>query len=115
MEKKLKELKLMDENDTIQKQVQGDYYSFGQNRGTYYFTEKAIIFFSGMAGSVTAVIPYEDVKEMKKCFVGPFIPTGIKLTVFDQQKGKNKKHKLSILGRKQWISYITEKTGVDLS
>ena len=52
---------------------------------------------------------------MKKCFVGPFIPTGIKLTVFDQQKGKNKKHKLSILGRKQWISYITEKTGVDLS
>ncbi len=36
-----------------------------------------------------------------------FIPTGIKLTVFDE-KNKNKNYKLSLLKRDKWIKYIEE-------
>ena len=108
MGKKLKELELLKEGDFIVEMVKGDYYSFGQNRGSYFFTNEALIFVSGF-GVTTAVLPYCNIKEIKKCFVGPFIPTGIKVTDFDEKKGKNKKHKLSVLGRKKWMEYLSQK------
>lgn len=112
-EKTLKEMDLLKEGDSIVEIVKGDYYSFGQNRGSYFFTNEALIFVSGF-GVTSVVLPYRNVKEIKKCFVGPFIPTGIKVTVFDEKKGKNKKHKLSLLGRKKWMEYLSQKTKVAL-
>lgn len=112
-EKVLREGDLMKEGDSIVESVKGDYYYLGQNRGTYFFTNKAVIFVSGFGGT-SAVLPYKNIKEIKKCFVGPFIPTGIKVTVFDEEKGKEKKHKLSLLSRQQWMDYLSNKSGVAL-
>lgn len=112
-EKALREMELLKEGDSIVEIVKGDYYSLGQNRGSYFFTNESLIFVSGF-GATTAVLPYRNVKEIKKCFVGPFIPTGVKVTVFDEKKGKDKKHKLSLLGRKKWMDYLSKQTGVAL-
>ncbi|MDE5777178.1 MAG: hypothetical protein K2I10_01505 [Lachnospiraceae bacterium] len=112
-EKVLREGDLMKEGDSIVESVKGDYYYLGQNRGTYFFTNEAVIFVSGFGGT-SAVLPYKNIKEIKKCFVGPFIPTGIKVTVFDEEKGKEKKHKLSLLSRQQWMDYLSNKSGVAL-
>ena len=107
----LRETELLKEGDSIVEYVKGDYWSFGQNRGRYFFTNESLIFISGFGGT-TAVMPYRNIKEIKKCFVGPFIPTGVKLTVFDEKKGKNKKHKLSLMGRKKWMEYLSKQSGV---
>lgn len=112
-EELLMERELMNEGDSIVEYVKGDYYSFGQNRGRYFFTNESLIFISGLGGTV-AVLPYRNIKEIKKCLVGPFIPTGVKVTVFDEEKGKNKKHKLSLLGRKKWMEYLSQQSGVAL-
>lgn len=109
----LRETELLKEDDSIVECVKGDYWSFGQNRGRFFFTNELLIFISGFGGT-TAVLPYRNIKEIKKCFVGPFIPTGVKVTVYDEQKGKNKKHKLSLLGRKKWMEYLSKQSGVAL-
>ena len=109
----LREREVMKEGDAIVEYVKGDYYSLGQNRGRYFFTNESLIFVGGF-GVTIAVLPYRNIKEIKKCFVGPFIPTGVKVTVFDEKKGKNKKHKLSLLGRKKWMEYLSKQSGVAL-
>ena len=85
---------------------------FEQKRGNYFFTKDAVIFVSGY-GVNNVVMPYKNMKEMKKCFVGPFIPTGIKLSVVDE-KGKIKKHKLSVMKRGNWMEYIAKRAGLPL-
>lgn len=109
----LREREVMKEGDAIVEYVKGDYYSLGQNRGRYFFTNESLIFVGGF-GVTIAVLPYRNIKEIKKCFVGPFIPTGVRVTVFDEKKGKNKKHKLSLLGRKKWMEYLSKQSGVAL-
>ena len=84
-EKVLREGDLMKEGDSIVESVKGDYYYLGQNRGTYFFTNEAVIFVSGFGGT-SAVLPYKNIKEIKKCFVGPFIPTGIKKEKLQKKK-----------------------------
>lgn len=54
-------------------------------------------------GVTTVVLPYRNVKEIKKCFVGPFIPTGVKVTVFDEKKEKTRsKNYLCWEGKSGW-------------
>lgn len=36
-EQTLKEMNLLKEGDSIVEEVKGDYYSFGQNRGRYFY------------------------------------------------------------------------------
>lgn len=107
----LKEYDLIKEGESIEEHTAGDYYTLlDQKRGNYFFTQEAVIFVSGY-GFNNVVMPYKDIKEMKKCFVGPFIPTGIKLSVINE-KGKLKKHKLSVLKRASWMEYIAKRAGI---
>lgn len=112
-EETLKSYNLIKEGETIEEHTKGDYYTFfEQKRGNYFFTKDAVIFVSGY-GVNNVVMPYKNMKEMKKCFVGPFIPTGIKLSVVDE-KGKIKKHKLSVMKRGNWMEYIAKRAGLPL-
>ena len=112
-ESTLIELKLMNQGDSIEENIQGDYWTFtGQTRGNYFFTKEKMIFISGW-GIESFAIPYSDIKEIKKCMISLFIPTGIKLTVFDQNKGKEKKYKCSVLKRNDWIEFLSKKSGID--
>lgn len=113
IEKNLKEGKLIDEDDSIIEVEKGDYWEkflfFNmQTRGFYYFTKKAIVFIGGALGNTQFVVNYKNIKEIKKCNVAFFIPTAIKLTVYDEKKNKNKKYKLSLLKRDKWINFIEE-------
>lgn len=113
IEKNLKEGKLIDEDDSIIEVEKGDYWEkflfFNmQTRGYYYFTKKSIIFIGGALGNTQFVVNYKNIKEIKKCNVAFFIPTAIKLTVYDEKKNKNKKYKLSLLKRDKWINFIEE-------
>ncbi|MCR5049405.1 MAG: hypothetical protein K6A37_10670 [Saccharofermentans sp.] len=38
--------------------------------------------------------------------VGPFIPTGIRITFYDEKKGKDRKYKMSVMGRAKWLSFL---------
>ena len=40
------------------------------------------------------------------------MPTGIKLEVFDEEKGKLKKYKMSVLKRDKWVEYIKNKANL---
>ena len=100
------------ENEVVEKEVKGDYWSgfFGllisQTRGAYAFTNERIVFRGGFA--TTKEIEYKEIESIKKCNVGSFvlriIPTGILV------KTKNgKKHYLSVLGRKDILSFLEGK------
>ena len=113
IEETLKEGKLIDNDESVIKVEKGDYWEKflifnSQVRGYYYFTQKRIIFFGGLAGSTQWNVKYKDIVDLKKCNVGLFIPTGIKLTYFNEKKNKNKSYKLSLLKRENWINFIKE-------
>ena len=63
----------------------------------------------GALSSTLFNIRYKDIKEIKKCNVSLFIPSGIKITVFDEKKNKDKTYKLSILKRDMWIKFINDR------
>jgi len=114
IEKNLKDNKLMDKDDSVIIVEKGDYWEkvlfFNmQTRGFYYFTNKAIVFIGGALGNTQFKVKYKNIKEIKKCNVAFFIPTAIKLTVFNEKKNKNKKYKLSLLKRDKWINFIEQK------
>jgi len=115
-ENNLKELNLLEAGEVIEEYVKGDYWEFlgGQTRGQYLFTSQKVIFISGY-GFKQVVIKYSDIKEIKKCMIGPFIPTGIKLTVFNEEKGKNVKHKFSLMKRNDWMNLLASKSGVSVN
>lgn len=113
-EETLRELDLIGTEEKIEEHTAGDYWSFtGQVRGNYFFTKDKMIFISGF-GLENFVIPYKNIKAIKKCMISLFIPTGIKVTVFDEQKGKDKKYKCSVMKRNDWIEYLSQKSGVIL-
>ncbi len=110
-EETLRELELLTDGETIEDHTAGDLWSWtGQTRGNYFFTKDKLIFVSGF-GFENLVIKYNDIKAIKKCFVGPLIPTGIKVTALNE-KGKEKKHKLSVMKRNNWIQLLETKSGV---
>lgn len=114
LEQWLLESELMDDGDYLEDTVKGDYYPpfTGQVRGNYYFTNQRIVFFSGILGTSTFSIKYSDIKAIKKSFVGPFLPFGVTITAKDEKKGKDKKYKLSLLGRNKWLELFSSKSGV---
>lgn len=97
-------------DEVVEKEIKGDYWEralcfYSQKRGTFWFTDKRIIFRGGLATSLD--IPYSEMKEVKTCNVGDFVqimPTGIKVST---QKGKS--YKLSVLGRKEILAFIEKK------
>ena len=109
--KTLRELELLGAEESFEEHTAGDYWVFtSQTRGNLFFAHDKMIFISGW-GVERIVIPYTNIRAMKKCFIGPFIPTGIKITALNE-KGKEKKYKFSVMKRKHWIEFISEKTGV---
>lgn len=110
----LKEASLMDKDDSVEIIEKGDYWEkllcfSSQVRGIYYFTKKNVIFVGGFAGTTSFSIPYKNIKELKKCNVGLFIPCGVKVIFHDDKKDKDKSYKLSLLKRDKWIKFIEEK------
>jgi len=112
-EETLRELELLGAEESIEEHTAGDYWPFtGQVRGNYFFTKDKMIFVSGF-GLENFVIPYKNIKEIKKCMISLFIPTGIKITALDEEKGKDKKYKCSVMKRNNWIEYLAQKSGVN--
>lgn len=113
-EKALRDAELIAKADTIQEHTQGDLWEFaGQTRGNFFFTNEKFVFVGGLAGSMSFSAPYNKITEIKLCNVGgliPVIPTGIKVTYTDE-KGKTAKKKCSVMKRKDWLAYLSEKSG----
>lgn len=109
----LRELELLSGEDCIERHTAGDYWQMGQTRGNFFFTKEKLIFTSGFGISNFAV-NYKDIVELKKCFVGPFIPTGVQV-IAQLEDGKRKKYKCSLMKRNEWIAFLEEKSGVKLS
>lgn len=114
IENTLKEENLIDEDDFLEFTDKGDYWEKflifnNQIRGYYYYTNKAIIFIGGALGSTKWIIRYSDIKNISKAKIALFMPTGIKLVVFDKEKNKTKKYKMSVLKRDKWLEYIKGK------
>lgn len=111
-EKGLREAGLMEEGDVIEEHTAGDYYPMmQQTRGNYYFTRERLIFVSGW-GATTLSVKYSDIREIKKSFVGPFLPFGVTVIADNQEKGKTKKYKLSLMKRTFWMDLIAKKAGI---
>ena len=108
----LREVELLGETETFEEHTQGDYWFLNsQTRGNIFFTADRMIFISGW-GFEKIVIHYSDIRAMKKCFIGLFIPTGIKITALNEN-GKEKNYKLSVMKRNDWINFISQKSGVN--
>ncbi len=115
-EKTLREAALIGPMDTIQEHTKGDFWDLtSQISGNFFFTTEKFVFVSGgLIGKVSFSIPYSKITELKLCNIGgliPLIPTGIKVT-YTEENGKSVKKKCSVMKRKQWISYLQEKSGV---
>lgn len=114
IENTLKEGNFINKNDSLELTEKGDYWEkfllFRQQvRGYYYFTKEKIVFLGGLASSTQLSISYKDIKNIKKCQVGLFVPCGILITAFNEKKNKDVKYKLSLLKRDKWIKYIEKK------
>lgn len=84
-EKTLRELQLMEENDVIEEHTAGDYWwLISQTRGNFFFTKEKFIFVSGF-GLDNFAVKYTDIKEIKKCMITLFLPTGILVTADNQE------------------------------
>lgn len=114
-EKTLKELELISEDDCIVEHVQGDRWTFSsQTRGNFFFTKEKFVFVGGF-GLKSFAVKYSDIKEIKKCMISMFIPTGIRVTAFNPESGKEERYKCSVMKRKNWMAYLSEKSGVACS
>lgn len=114
IEESLREASLMDEDDSLLNLFRGDYYETFlvlrlQTRGYYYITKKSIIFIGGLASSVIKVIPYQNIKFMKKYRLFFMLPFGIKIVSYDEKKGKDVTHRLSVNRRNDWYNFIEGK------
>lgn len=113
-EQTLRDLKLMEEGDAIEEHTRGDYWFLtSQTRGNFFFTKEKFIFVSGF-GVDNFSIKYSDIREIKKCMISLFIPTGFKVTADNQDKGKTKKYKCSVMKRKDWMQLLAGKAGISL-
>lgn len=114
----LKEANLIDADEVLEVAERGDYYAkllcfYDQVRGAYFFSDKSVSFIGSFAGAVNWSLRYADIKRIKKCSVGPFLPFGIKLYYYDEEKGKEKSYKMSVLNRGEWLKFLQNKTKLD--
>lgn len=112
-ENKLQQAGLIDLTDSIIEYTKGDHWELlGQTRGQYFFTKEKLVFVGGLAGVESFSVNYHDIREAKLKLIRFFLPTGISITVEDPVKGKQKKHVLSVMKRKEWLAFIREKAGL---
>ncbi|MCR5593300.1 MAG: hypothetical protein K6F79_06100 [Saccharofermentans sp.] len=114
-EEMLRTLELISASDRIVEVDKGDYWEkilcfYSQVRGTYYYTEEAVCFVGGFAGSTNWSVKYKDIKKIEKCLIGFFMPFGIRVHYYDEKKDKIRKHKMSVLKRDRWIALLTERS-----
>ena len=110
----LKEISLIGSDEVLEAAERGDYYErmlcfYNQVRGAYYFSNKSVSFMGGFAGTVNWTVKYPDIKRIKKCPVGLFLPFGIKVYYYDENKGKDRSYKMSVLNRQTWINFLEDK------
>lgn len=98
------------DGEAVEKELSGDYWErnlgiYSQKTGKYWLTNQRIIFRGGFA--VALDLSYSDIESVSLCNVGPvvqFLPTGIKVQTKD-----GKAYKLSVLKRKDILSFIQAK------
>ena len=111
--KKLVELGVMQQDDTLINFLQANYVEqligkFGQWRqGWAYFTEQRLIIITGLLED-NVVIPYESIRNLEKSNHGLF-PMGITIT-YENENGKSVTAKISISKRNKWIEFLQEKS-----
>lgn len=114
---KLVKNKFMDESDNLLDYVQGSTRErllgkWGKwKQGWIYFTERKIICFYGLAGSLA--IPYDSISALGKCSQMMF-PMGITITHTDED-GKVVEDRISVQKRDERIKFISERSGVAIS
>ena len=115
-EKSLREAGYMSDEDHIIEHTKGDLWEMmSQTRGNFFFTEEKFIFTGGLLGVSNFSVKYSEIKEMKLVNVGgllPLIPTGLMVICYDPEKGKNVKHRCSVMKRKEWMEFLRNKAGL---
>lgn len=115
-ESTLRELEYISDDDHIIEHTQGDLWEMmSQTRGNFFFTNEKFIFVGGLLGVSNFAVKYSDIKELKKVNVGgliPVIPTGIKVVCRKPDSDKTVNHKCSVMKRKEWIEYLSQKAGL---
>jgi hypothetical protein len=102
------------EDEKVLAEARGDhwiefFYKYDRIPGRFYFTNERILFqdLSPIKSLRTNFeIEISDIREIKKCFIGPdiqYLPTGILVTLKN-----NKVHRISVLKRKQYIALLEE-------
>ena len=111
--KKLVELGVMQQEDTLINFIQANYVEqligkFGQwKQGWAYFTQQRLIIITGLLED-NIVIPYESIRNLEKSNQGLF-PMGITIT-YDNTDGTSATTKISISKRNKWIEFLQEKS-----
>lgn len=113
-EEMLRTLELISADDHIVEIDKGDYWEkllcfYSQVRGTYYYTNEAVCFVGGFAGSTNWAVKYSDIRKIEKCMIGILMPFGVRLHFYDEKKDKIRKYKMSVLKRDNWIAFLTER------
>lgn len=113
-EEMLRTLELISADDHIVEIDKGDYWEkllcfYSQVRGTYYYTNEAVCFVGGFAGSTNWSVKYKDLRKVEKCQISLFMPFGVRLSFYDEDKDKIRKYKMSVLKRDRWIAFLTER------
>ena len=113
--KKLVELGVMQQDDTLINYLQANYVEqligkFGQWRqGWAYFTQQRLIIITGLLED-NIVIPYESIRNLEKSNQGLF-PMGITIT-YENESGTSVTTKISISKRNKWIEFLQEKSHI---
>lgn len=111
--KKLIELGVMQQDDTLINYLQANYVEqligkLGQwKQGWAYFTQQRLIVITGLLED-NIVIPYESIQKLEKCSQGLF-PMGIAIT-YENANGTSVTTKISISKRNKWIEFLQEKS-----
>ena len=113
--KKLVELGVMQQEDTLINYLQANYVEkfvgkFGQwKQGWAYFTQQRLIIITGLLDD-NIVIPYESIRNLEKSNQGLF-PMGITIT-YENESGTSVTAKISISKRNKWIEFLQEKSHI---
>lgn len=106
---KLIKADLLQDGEQIIDVIDGDYWRRRiKSSGHIVFTDRKFLF-CGRFMTNLLPINYHDVVSLKRCFIGPFLPTGVRVTTFDHETGSNQQHILSIFHRNHWIEFIESK------
>ncbi len=114
----LEELNLIKSGDKVESYVMVNWpeFTFGPfgmwRKGTMVLTKEKMLIMSAF-GICQMDFNYEDIREIKKCFVG-LLPMGFAVSVYEKKSDKVKKHKIWIAGRSKWMKIIADKAGLAL-